>query len=148
METSSHVQYVILAQSGDHESFARLIKAMEPRLYRIAKSILAEENECLDAAQEAVIKAYLSIQQLRDPRHFQTWLIRILIHECYRIKRKRELVVHFGSRTEQADKSRFEEQIELTEAISMLEQELQLVITLHYIEDFPIREVAEILSIP
>lgn len=78
------------AQQGDRDAFTRLIKNMEGNLYRIASSILKSDQEKLDAAQEAIIKAYVSLPTLNHPRFFKTWMIRILIRECMRIARSRK----------------------------------------------------------
>ncbi|WP_164684785.1 sigma factor [Brevibacillus reuszeri] len=60
---------------------------MEQTLYRVSRSILKTEHECLDAVQEAVLNAFHSIHTLREPRFFKTWLIRIVTNICYRIAR-------------------------------------------------------------
>lgn len=40
----------------DKQEFTARVLAMEGRLYRISRSLLAEEQDRLDAAQEAVIR--------------------------------------------------------------------------------------------
>lgn len=141
-------QEVELAQSGDREAFTRLIKANEASMYRIASAILQSDSERLDAAQEAVMKAYLSLHTLRNPKYFKTWLIRILINECRRITRQNNKVVVIHDMKEQASSHRFEETVELEDAINGLEEELRLCVTLHYLEDLPVKEVAGVLNHP
>lgn len=76
----------------DRKEFGNLILENERQLYRIAKSILRSDEDCADAAQETVMKAFEKLHTLRDDRYAKTWLIRILINECFRIadKQKRE----------------------------------------------------------
>lgn len=51
-------------------------------LYRIAFSIVKEEQAALDVVQETIVKAYSQIGQLRQPEYIRTWLVRICINEA------------------------------------------------------------------
>ncbi|MGM1046337.1 MAG: sigma factor [Bacillota bacterium] len=83
------------AKEGNHEAFINLIKPLELQMYNIAKAIVRQDEDCADAMQEAILKAYKSIANLRNPSFFKTWLFRILINECNTILRKRSNVVSF-----------------------------------------------------
>ena len=63
----------------DRKEFGNLILENERQLYRIAKSILRSDEDCADAAQETVMKAFEKLHTLRDDRYAKTWLIWILI---------------------------------------------------------------------
>ncbi|MBE4909225.1 sigma-70 family RNA polymerase sigma factor [Bacillus luteolus] len=141
---------VIKAQQGDKEAFCRLIKEIEPNLYRIASSIMRSEDECLDAAQEAVIKAYLSIEQLKQPQFFKTWITRILIRECTRLLKNRNKIIPMNTIDilESQNESNLEDNFELKEAISKLEKDYRIVITLFYIQDLSVKEISEIIEQP
>ena len=92
----------------DRKEFGNLILENERQLYRIAKSILRSDEDCADAAQETVMKAFEKLHTLRDDRYAKTWLIRILINECFRMadkqKRERMLADKVKSCEEQAHK--------------------------------------------
>ncbi|GIO08690.1 RNA polymerase subunit sigma-24 [Brevibacillus reuszeri] len=137
-----------LACSGDLEAFTRLVKKYEQSMYRVSRSILPSENECLDAAQEAIIKAYHSLNTLRDPRFFKSWLMRILVNECHRLVRKTSKLVLLDDWHEQASFYRFEENIEVQEAVQLLEDELRLCIVLYYFEDMAIKDISMVLNQP
>ncbi len=137
-----------LACSGDLEAFTRLVKKYEQSMYRVSRSILPSENECLDAAQEAIIKAYHSLTTLRDPRFFKSWLMRILVNECNRLIRKTSKLVLLDDWHEQASSYRFEENIEVQEAVQLLEEELRLCIVLYYFEDMAIKDISIVLNQP
>ena len=53
-------------------------------MYHIAKGMLKSESDCEDVVSEAVLKAYTKIHTLKEEKYFKTWLIRILINECYK----------------------------------------------------------------
>jgi RNA polymerase sigma factor (sigma-70 family) len=137
------------AKKGDREAFSWLIKTYENKLYHISHSILPSDSDCLDATQEAVIKAWLRMNDLKEDRFFKTWLIRILINECRRILKRRGKVIPINELTISDEVSpSFEHALDLKDAINQLEPSLRIVIFLHYYEDLPVREIAQILEIP
>ncbi|MGE5703640.1 MAG: sigma-70 family RNA polymerase sigma factor [Clostridia bacterium] len=135
------------AVAGDKDAFVRLMLTMEQMLYRVARSMLKTDSECLDAVQEAVVCAYTSIHLLREPRFFKTWLVRILLNVCYRMLREQVKVVPFAEPFRAEAEERFESKVELQEALDSLDDDLRLAIRLHYYEGFTIREMADILQI-
>lgn len=132
----------------DKDAFTEAVLDAEVTLYRIAKSILREDADCADAVQEAILKAYISLHRLREPRYFKTWLCRILIRECYKSYRKREKLVPLAEVSELADASQQAEESTLYESIMALDKRLRPVVVMHYIEGFSTQEIAATLGIP
>lgn len=132
------------------EQLGVLILDCERQLYSTAKTILYSDQDCADAIQDTIVKAFSKIQTLKNDKYAKTWLIRILINECYTILRKSSKLTSLDEQTkaekimmtkEKADYS------ELYQAINELKEELRLPVILYYIEDFNIREIAQILDI-
>ena len=67
---------------GDHEAFHGLVRPYERAIYLAAKSILQNEADAEEAAQEAVLKAFTHIRSFRGESKFSTWLIQITINEA------------------------------------------------------------------
>ena len=76
---------VAKAKAGDRTAFTRLIEAMEPKMYRLARSVLPRHDACADAMQEAVLRAWLKLPSLHDEARFEPWLYRIVYRECCRM---------------------------------------------------------------
>ena len=72
------------------EDLGHLIIASTDSLYRISKSILRNETDCEDAVSEAIVKSFDKINTLQHASYAKTWLVRILINECYRIYRQKQ----------------------------------------------------------
>ncbi|MGG1660047.1 sigma-70 family RNA polymerase sigma factor [Brevibacillus sp. NRS-1366] len=144
---ANFIQDVECAVAGEKEAFVRLMMDMEQTLYRVSRSILKTDSECLDAVQEAVLNAFHSIHTLREPRFFKTWLIRILMNVCYRLAREKNKVILLSQPEREETVSPFESNVELQQALESLEKDLQLVIHLHYFEGFTIKEMARIMQI-
>lgn len=61
----------------------RVLEA-ERTLYHVSKTILSVDQDCEDAVQSAILKAYEKLNTLKEDQYFKTWIIRILLNECYR----------------------------------------------------------------
>ena len=79
-----HLALVRSAQAGDRDAFAQLAAASISSLHRTARLILRDEERAGDVVQDSLLTAWLDIRALRDPERFDAWLLRILIHACYR----------------------------------------------------------------
>ncbi|WP_194545029.1 sigma-70 family RNA polymerase sigma factor [Paenibacillus sp. JZ16] len=129
---------VKLAKKGNHEAFIKLIKPLELQMYNIAKAILRHDEDCADAMQEAILKAYKSLPSLRQAPLFKTWLLRILINECNMILRKKSHVIPLLN-LDQAEHitPSLDVNIDLREAVYRLEEVSRTIIILHYFRDLP-----------
>lgn len=139
---------VKLAQKGNKDAFVRLITAAEKSLYRVARAILKSDNECADAIQESILKAYKSMGGLREPQYFKTWLTKILINECNRILKNNKKIIPIEEYMDQAYTLDAYEKVEIQEAVSSLEDEFRVVVVLFYFEDMSIKDIAQMLEIP
>ena len=70
------------AQSGDLDSFNTLILNYQDRVFNTALRILGDEDTAQDAAQEAFISAFRSINTFRGGS-FKAWLLRTVTNACY-----------------------------------------------------------------
>ena len=136
------------ARRGNKEAFVRLIRMNETSLYRVARAILHSDGECADAIQEAILKAYKSIGNLKKPQYFKTWLIRILINECHRIQAHRQKVIPLDTIRERSYQESGFEALELLEAINQLDDDLRTTINLYYQCDLSVSMISEALQIP
>lgn len=127
--------------------FTEQVLAAEQTMYRVAKSILANDWDCEDAVQEAVTRAYSRIGSLKNEDYFKTWLIRILINECYRLLNKRKNIMPIESIAEPAPESGGGNG-ELYAAIQKLDAKSRAAVVLHYIEGYSTEETGKMLKIP
>ena len=51
-------------------------------LFRLARSILREDDEARDVVQATYVRAYYHLAQFRGPTGFRSWLARIAINEA------------------------------------------------------------------
>lgn len=77
----------------DQDTFMDKVDEYAQVLYRTARSMLCHEEDCNDALQEAITKAWASRDSLRNEAYFRTWMMRILINECHNIQKHRKRVL-------------------------------------------------------
>ena len=128
-----------------NEEFVKQISAAEKSLYRVAKSILKNDEDCADAIQNAVLKAFDKIGTLKKEKHFRTWLTRILINECYQILRMKKEQVPYEEYMEKEEEAFGYSDVFY--ALMELDEMYRIPFTLHYIEGYSTKEIAKILDI-
>ncbi len=74
--------------AGEKEAFHELIRPYERMVYLTLFSIVKNETEAEDAAQETVINAYRHLASFRGEAKFSTWLTTIAINEGRKKLRK------------------------------------------------------------
>ena len=116
------------------EQLGNLIIASEDTMYRVAKTLLRSDADCSDAIQEAIVKAFSKIHTLRSDALGKTWLIRIVINECYMIMRKEKRFVPLEELEQETASEQEEDYSDLYEALSTLSEDARLCVTLYYME--------------
>ena len=126
--------------------FSEQVLKIESMLYRVAYGLLLNRTDCADAVQEALLRAWEKRRTLKDESLFRTWLVRILINECYTLLRRRKRAIPLDEIPEPAappDANR-----ELHDAIARLDKTFRLPVVLHYMEGYSVSEVASMLHLP
>ena len=140
------------AINGDGEAFELLIKQESDKLYKIAFLHVRNKEDALDVIQESVYKAFISIEKLKNPDFFSTWLVKILIRTAYRVLEERKVLAFIDddSITDLLDKEvpEYEQQVDLSYAVSKLKNNYQTVIILFYYNDLSIRDISKTLDKP
>ncbi len=156
-ETQDHV-YINRTRNGDTPSFTFLVDKYKDMAYTIALRVLKNPEDAEDAAQESFVKAYQQLHSFEEKSKFSTWLYTIVYRTAITKKQKKVLLTF--SFDNQAENYRFEsgedhvENIEAADrqqfvrkAIGSLPETEGLLITLFYLNENTIREIAEITGL-
>jgi RNA polymerase sigma factor (sigma-70 family) len=76
------------ARSGDLNGFARLVELTEGMAYAVAWRVLHKEADAKDAVQDAYLKAFQRLPELRDGATFAGWLRRVVITTALNRRRR------------------------------------------------------------
>jgi RNA polymerase sigma-70 factor (ECF subfamily) len=153
--------------AGERELLHELIRPYEKGLYFAAFSILQNEQDAEDAAQEAVLKALKNLHTFRAEAKFSTWLMSIAINEARaRLRHARVLKFESVDQPVENEEATFTpslitdwrevplqalERKELREmlqrAIASLSETYREVLLLRDVEDMNIADTAKVLGV-
>lgn len=128
----------------DKDFFVREIEAQSGLLYRVAYTILRNDDACRDAMQDTALKAWEKRNTLREERFFRTWLTRILINTCYDTRKKQSRLV---SMEEIPESEAPPPEPWLQMALQNLPEKLRLPLVLCYSEGMTYAEAAQTLHL-
>ncbi|MCL5994752.1 MAG: DUF151 domain-containing protein [Chloroflexi bacterium] len=73
---------VTLARSGDKEAFGLLVERHQPLATRLALRMVSNADIARELVQEGVLRAFLSLDGLREAARFGSWLCGIVLNVC------------------------------------------------------------------
>lgn len=136
------------ALERDADAFSDLMLSQMQEMYKIARTILSNEEDAADAISDTILSCWEKLHQLKEVKYFRTWMTRILINKCRDILRKRERLFLTDKMQESAAVDRGFENIEWEQALESLDEHYRTVVVLYYAEGFKASEISEILQIP
>ncbi len=136
---------------GDQDAFNVLANRYRDAAFGIAFHHLGDAETARDAAQEALVAAYVDLPMLRDPSRFRPWFSRIAATTALRLRRSRKLMVSLDlpEVVELSDVSpgpaecaeRRETSHRVQEALSILTEPERLAVILHYVNGYSHEEI-------
>jgi len=154
-------------RQGESELFYLLIQPYERSVFMAALSIVQNEADAEEVAQEAMLKAFANLKQFRSEAKFSTWLVQITINEA-RMRRRKDrkalydsidegkkdeegdyIPVDFADWREIPSEALEREQLKraLAKALASLADKYREVFVLRDVQRLSIAETAQILGI-
>lgn len=152
-------------QGGDSEAFGVLVEKYKRKTFRLAYGVLRDQEEALDVAQEAFVRAFRSLSKFKGDSAFYTWLFRITMNVALDRKRQRatraksmgaedvppdewERTAVSSEAGPDEEAASAERRARITRALQTLSEQHRSIIILSDIEGLSYREIAEVLVIP
>lgn len=148
---------------GNIEAYAGLVRRYNAYLYKVGRTYGFRHSEVEDLMQDAYIQAYTHLKEFRNDSTFKTWLVRIMLNNCYHKSRRRayknelltdteidqENKLMFGNGNSQTAKVVQNRELKeiIEEAIYKIPENYRLVFTLRELNGMSVRETAEALNI-
>ena len=141
---------------GDRAALEELIRAWEPRLLYFIRRLVRDEADAWDVLQETWMKVVKTISSLSDPQSLAPWLYRVARNTTLSHARSREpphesLENHPETLAEDPASGallEFEDAEQVHRGLSSLSLPHREVLTLFFLEDMSVEEVATVLEIP
>jgi len=159
MEMTEEIQRI---QGGDHEAFARLMKAHLPLVMHVTARMVADHEDRKDLCQEIFLKVFRNLESFRGESKLSTWIARIAYNSCLNhLQKKRpdlpggglpgiriEDRVDWGVRLPDAAVEGLDVSEKLHREIDRLPVRYRAVLTLFHLEGMRIEEIAEAMDMP
>ena len=141
---------------GDNEAIEELVSIWEKPLYYYIRRIVGSEEDAWDVSQEVWLQVVRKNGQLRDPEKLPAWLYQISRNKALNHLRSRlgqEITVEdLEDLPEVIEEGNLDFSSAEVEAIHWGLDQLPLahreVLTLHFLEDFTLKEISEIVRVP
>lgn len=168
-EDSSQRGLVERAQQGDDEAFARLVASHLDAAWRFVRAIGGDRVDPDDVVQEAFVLVWRDLPRLRDPAAFEPWLRAILLHATrHALRRDRGVRLIRMTTDSSSDATAHGGQIasdgvvdpqlepgaslasrdSLARAFDRLSIDERAILTLHYLEGYPLASIAQVIRRP
>lgn len=159
VQSESDETIVKKVRAGDTDSFGILVDRYEQKLLRYGRKFLAEREDIEDIVQDVFMRAYQNIQGFNVDERFSPWIYRIahnaFINQLRRNRHKSFLVDFdtFISHPVYEDPEAFKREqkdmrILIDRGLEHLEEKYREVLVLHYFEEMPYKDIADVLQIP
>jgi RNA polymerase sigma-70 factor (ECF subfamily) len=149
------------AQAGDESAFESLVKRHEQRAWRVARNLVASDEDAHDLAQEAFLRVFRSLSSFDFQHGFTTWLYRIVTNLAIdHLRKRRTAVSTTRSDPDEGDfdlpdanverpsdgLDRDELALEVRACLAALAPHFQSVLMLREMEGLPCNEIAHIVG--
>jgi RNA polymerase sigma-70 factor (ECF subfamily) len=147
---------------NEHALFEILIRRNNPSLYKIGRAYNYNHEDTQDLMQETFISAYINLAKFESRSSFKTWLIKIMLNNCYQKRQKfsfkneaaneiHEKSIPMFSNNHHTDTNRKVVSRELNKVIEAglqrVPQDYRIVFSLREINGLNVAETAEVLNI-
>ncbi|MDQ0360952.1 RNA polymerase sigma factor [Breznakia pachnodae] len=165
MDKKEKLTQIVKAVQKDKGQFELLYSEIIDRIYFWCYTIVGNEAEAKDATQEVMIRIYNKIDIVKQPEHFTSWMYRLARNSSLNYLRKRkgaefELLYdeESGKNTESLIKEERKDYIPkeafdlnetkklVTEFVDNLPSKQRETITLYYLDEMKVEEIAKILE--
>lgn len=122
MDKNRIVKIVEKAKSGNSDAFSQLFELTQHKAYYTAIKITKNPEDAQDILQDSYVKAFTSLNSLKDNSKFQSWFNCIVANNCrnYVVKKKPNLFSEYENDDECIN---FEDSLENND-ISLLPDEV------------------------
>lgn len=138
---------LLRARAGDREAFRAVVEAAQKLAFNIAYRITYNATDAEDAAQEIFLRLYRNFAQYDPSQPFLPWFRRLATNCALNWKEKQRPAAELPE-VSVPPVAPADPNARLRNALKELPPEYQACVTLKYLEDLGVNEIAETLKVP
>ena len=160
-ESFSEQELIERILDGEKKLYEIIVRRFNPYLYKIGRSYNFSHEDTEDLMQDSFVDAYKNLSQFEARSGFKTWLIRIMLNNCFRKKSKSSFKNETMKEITDSDRPLYSQSGEDTAnlvsrrelnsiietAMAQLPHEYRMVFSLREINGCSVAETAELLNI-
>jgi len=139
---------LLRARMGDREAFRAVLESVQKLAYNIAFRLTWNASDAEDATQEIFLRLFRNFPQFDPAQPFLPWFRRLATNCTLNWKEKRRPTSELPEQIAVRDAAPVDSSERLHQAIRELPQEYQACVTLKYLEDLGVSEIAQTLQVP
>jgi RNA polymerase sigma-70 factor (ECF subfamily) len=146
---------VLRCRRGDRSAFEELVRNWEKRLLYFIRRLVDDEQDAWDILQQTWMRVLKGIGSLHDPGSLGPWLYRVARNAAFNhgqvqaaYRRFLDNYVSPAPAGEAPEQERIDNAEQLHRGLVQLPLPQREVLTLFFLEDFSIDEIAQILDVP
>jgi RNA polymerase sigma factor (sigma-70 family) len=158
----TEIEVINKVLKGEKTLYEIIVRRFNSVLYKVGRSYNYNHDDTQDLMQDTYIDAYKNLNQFEQKANFKTWLIRIMLNNCYRKKQKfsfkNEKATDFVNENISLINSNHSNDIMkkihnrdlgniIEDSLSKLQEDYRLVFSLREINGLSVAETANLLDI-
>lgn len=161
LENLSDEEILIRVIAGEKFYYERIIRKYNPYLYKVGRSYNYSHEDTQDLMQDTFVDAYKNLSSFKKKSSFKTWIVRIMLNNCYHKSRKFSFIKETNQDLDDNAKPMFNQSENNTDriihqhelkhviedALSRIPEKYRMVFSLREINGFNVAETAQLLHI-
>ena len=156
------------AKHGDQDALCSLYKTNYKNVLFAVRSVIKDEDEAMDILQDTFVKAFRSLDQLKDPEKFTAWVKQIAVNNSLQYVKKKKPILFSQMQDSEADsdwniEDSFQSESQeglpeveidqketerlIKEILDTLPEDQRIVINLFYFEQMSAKEIADEIGV-
>ncbi|MBS1644666.1 MAG: sigma-70 family RNA polymerase sigma factor [Bacteroidetes bacterium] len=158
----SEAEIIRCVLAGERSLYEIIVRRFNPVLYKIGRSYNYNHEDTQDLMQDTYVDAFKNLEQFENRANFKTWLIRIMLNNCYRHRQKfsfkneysteqlpENFNPMFSNSANEGNKQIHNRELGqiIEESLAKIPEDYRLVFSLRQVNGFNVAETAALLNI-
>lgn len=87
-EKYNELEIIERVRKGEKALYEIIVRRFNPYLYKVGRSYNYSHEDTQDLMQDTFVDAFKALSQFNEKSSFKTWIVRIMLNNCYRKNKK------------------------------------------------------------